>query len=70
MNPLARYLDKTRLTQTQFSRRFGIANSQVSNWLHGNRRPSLDAAFRLEDATDGAIPARAWMKKKTRRLAA
>ena len=30
----------------------------------GKRRPSLDLAFRIEDATDGAVPARAWVREK------
>ena len=30
----------------------------------GKRKPSLALAFRIEDATDGAVPARAWVREK------
>ena len=70
MNPLATYLQRTELGQSQFAKQFGFSATQVSLWLHGKRRPSLDEAFRLEAATGGAIPAKAWLKKRIRKLAA
>jgi transcriptional regulator with XRE-family HTH domain len=59
-NPLKRYLKQTKLSQKQFALVTGSQEGQVSAWVRGVRRPSLDEAFRLEAATKGAIPAAAW----------
>jgi transcriptional regulator with XRE-family HTH domain len=69
MNPLAKYLDDTGLSQTQFAKRCGFPLSDVNGWFKGYRRPSLDAAFRMEKATGGAIAARAWVKSSGKRAA-
>ena len=39
----------------------GISASYLSDMKKGNRVPSLVVAFRIEDATNGAVPARAWI---------
>ena len=69
MNPLVRYLDDTGQSQTQFAARLGFPLSNVNGWFKGHRRPSLEAALRMEKATGGAIPAGAWMKKNGKRAA-
>lgn len=60
MNPLKRYLKRAKLSQRQFALSTGSQEGQVSAWVRGIRRPSLDEAFRLESVTKGAIPASAW----------
>jgi len=41
----------------------GISQSYLSDMKKGNRSPSLRVAFAIEDATDGAVPARSWLKQ-------
>jgi transcriptional regulator with XRE-family HTH domain len=60
VNPLKRYLRRTGLSQRQFAIITESQEGQVSAWVRGLRRPSLDEAFRLEAATKGAVPASAW----------
>lgn len=62
MNPLARHLDRTGLSVSQFAKRHGFNVVTVHGWARGSRNPSLGAAFRLERVTDGEIPAAAWVK--------
>jgi transcriptional regulator with XRE-family HTH domain len=69
MNPLVKYLDRTGLTQTQFAKQCGFPLSDVNGWLRGYRRPSLDAAFRMEKATGGGIAAKSWTKSNKKRAA-
>ncbi|MEI7705623.1 MAG: helix-turn-helix transcriptional regulator [Deltaproteobacteria bacterium] len=64
MNPLTKYLDRTGLSQTQFARQYGFPLTTINGWFDGTRRPSLDAAFRMEKATAGAIPASSWVSRK------
>jgi transcriptional regulator with XRE-family HTH domain len=69
MNPLTKYLDATGLSQTDFARRCGFPLSVVNGWFKGHRRPSLDAAFKMQKATGGAITAQAWTKVNGKRAA-
>lgn len=39
----------------------GISPSYLSDIKKGNRVPSLRVAFAIEDATQGAVPARSWV---------
>lgn len=39
----------------------GISPSYLSDMKKGNRVPSLRIAFAIEDATQGAVPARGWV---------
>lgn len=39
----------------------GISPSYLSDIKKGNRVPSLRVAFAIEDATEGAVPARSWV---------
>jgi transcriptional regulator with XRE-family HTH domain len=41
----------------------GISQSYLSDMKKGNRSPSLRVAFAIEDATNGAVPARSWLKQ-------
>jgi hypothetical protein len=41
----------------------GISQSYLSDMKKGNRSPSLRVAVAIEDATDGAVPARSWLKQ-------
>jgi DNA-binding transcriptional regulator YdaS (Cro superfamily) len=39
----------------------GVSPSYLSDMKKGNRVPSLRVAFAIEDATQGAVPARGWV---------
>jgi DNA-binding transcriptional regulator YdaS (Cro superfamily) len=39
----------------------GISQSYLSDMKKGNRTPSLRVALAIEDATNGAVPARSWV---------
>jgi transcriptional regulator with XRE-family HTH domain len=41
----------------------GISPSYLSDIKKGYRAPSLRVAFAIEDATQGAVPARSWVKE-------
>lgn len=41
----------------------GISPSYLSDIKKGNRVPSLRVAFAIEDATQGAVPARSWVQQ-------
>lgn len=57
---LRRYLDETKQKPRDLSRAARIDESLLSRWLHGDRRPDLDNAIRLERHTQGKVPASAW----------
>lgn len=67
--PFACYLTKHGLSQRKFSRLCRLTQSTISLLARGVRSPGLAAAFAIERATDGAIPASSWAKaKKGRRV--
>lgn len=65
VSPLAQFLESNELSQAQFSRRFGFNIVTVNDWVRGRRSPSLASALRIERATAGAIPVKAWLKKRS-----
>ncbi len=44
--------------RVEVARRIGISRSYMVEIASGTKRPSLDVAFKIEDATGGAVPAR------------
>ncbi len=64
MNPLAKYLSAKSATgqrQADAARAFGISQSYLSEIASGQKRPSLDTAFRIERKTGGEVPASSWV---------
>jgi len=47
-------------TQAAWAAQIGISRGHLNDILHGNRRPSLDLALKIEIATGGAVPVQAW----------
>lgn len=75
VSPLKRYLDKHGLTQRQFARISGLAESQIHEyctWTPGGegRRPGIDAAIDIERASGGELPVRVWYRRRLRAMAA
>src|SRR5262245_24226764 len=58
------WLDRTRLTQEQAAARIGIHRVHLNQFLTGERRPGLDTAILIEDAT--GISVRTWQHPRFR----
>jgi len=56
---LSEALEKRGWSQTRLKRELKTANA-ASYWVHGDRRPSLEAALRLRDLLK--IPVDAWVE--------
>lgn len=50
-------------SQTELSRRIDASTGIVSRWLAGQRKPSLEMAFRIEVAA--GLPAESWVDDPT-----
>ena len=48
---------------TALAQAVGMSPSYLSDMKKGNRVPSLKVAFAIEDATQGAVPARGWVQQ-------
>ena len=59
MEQLRTYLKKHKANV--LAEAIGISPSSLSDIKKGNRVPSLRVAFAIEDATEGAVPARSWV---------
>ena len=59
MEQLRTYLKKHKANA--LAEAIGISPSYLSDIKKGNRVPSLRVAFAIEDATEGAVPARSWV---------
>jgi transcriptional regulator with XRE-family HTH domain len=62
-------LDELGWTQSDLSECIGVAPGVVSHWLSGDRVPSLEMAFRLQDSAV-AIPANVWRESSRSKPAA
>ena len=62
MKTLAQYLaEKGRGAAAQLARDTSLGESQIMRLARGGV-PLVTTAFRIEDATGGAVPARAWVE--------
>lgn len=61
MEKLKSYLAQTRMKQSDFAAKAGIAPSYLSDILSGRRNPSLATAGRIASATRGKVPLSAWV---------
>lgn len=51
MQQLRRFLEQRELTQEAFADQVGVTQGQVSNWLTGKKRPSLDNLLSIASIT-------------------
>ena len=49
------YLEKTRLTQKEFSSLVGVSQSHVSNIMGGVKNPSIQLINKIETLTKGEV---------------
>jgi len=59
---LQAWLKAADVTAAELARRLEYDPSNLNKLLKGTIRPTLDMAFRIERATDGQIPASAWVE--------
>jgi transcriptional regulator with XRE-family HTH domain len=59
-NRLAQYLTESGVSQAEFGRLAGISSPMICEYVSGKRRPGLDAAFAIERASGGEVPASYW----------
>ena len=57
---LTEYLSDQSLKPTQFATSLGVEPSTIIRMVNGERRPSLDMALRIEEATEGKVTTRDW----------
>ena len=55
MNALARYLQSTDTTQSEFAERAGLAQWDVNRVVNGERKASVRIARAVVKATDGEV---------------
>lgn len=58
---LIEFLKRERMTQSMFGQICGVARSTINQYISDQRRPPLEEAFRIQDATNGEVPARTWL---------
>ena len=61
MEKLKQYIAAQGISSRAFAQSVGLSSAGLHGLLHGRNIPSLPVAFRIEDATGGAVPARAWV---------
>lgn len=64
MTQLRAYLTQKNIRQSALAEMLGVSNGYMSQIINGDKRPSLDLAFKIEDATGGAITARSWVDEE------
>lgn len=75
MNPLARWLARAGLTQTEFGARIGVDQGDVSRYVRwgtgapGTRAPGRWIRQAIEQATGGAVSAKSWDRPSRKKAA-
>jgi hypothetical protein len=59
-NILSDWIDSTGRTRKDVAIQLKVAPGHLDQLCASRRRPDIDLAFRIEDLTDGAVPARFW----------
>jgi transcriptional regulator with XRE-family HTH domain len=54
------WMEAKGLSQAKAGELLGVRSGTVCRWVTGQRRPTVDMAFRIEEATGGAVPASSW----------
>lgn len=70
VTPLSEWLDRNenKISRTELADRLNLLRGQVDRYARGDRKPSLDLAFDLEEVTravtggDDVLEARRWWK--------
>jgi transcriptional regulator with XRE-family HTH domain len=57
---LQAYLEAENIPDSVFAKRVGVAQSTILRLKRGERKPSLDLAQRIYEATNRAVPPSEW----------
>ena len=60
MTPFQTYVRDCGRTQRALADTLEISRPHLSLLISGKKRPSLDLAIRIEQLTEGAVPATSW----------
>ena len=63
---LAQFLDATELRQCDFAQAVEVSPWQISHLINWRRKPSLDLAQRIDELTQGTVPATSWQGRPQR----
>jgi transcriptional regulator with XRE-family HTH domain len=61
MTQLRDFLAITKTKQSDLAKRLGVSVAYMSELVNGSKSPGYELAFRIEDATGGAVSARSWL---------
>ena len=61
MTQLRDFLSATKTKQSDLARRLGVSVAYMSELVNGSKTPGFELAFKIEDATGGAVSARSWL---------
>lgn len=61
MTQLRAYLTQKKIRQSALAEMLGVSNGYMSQIINGDKRPSLDLAVKIEDATGGIVTVRCWV---------
>lgn len=62
--PLALWLGEHGISPWEFAKTISADRKSVIGWARGTSIPSLIYAFRIEQATNGGVPAASWLGTK------
>ncbi|MBL8922822.1 MAG: hypothetical protein JNJ54_28495 [Myxococcaceae bacterium] len=58
---LSHWLARSGVNRGEFATKLGMERTSFDRYARGERVPDVRLAFRIEDLTDGAVPARSWV---------
>jgi DNA-binding transcriptional regulator YdaS (Cro superfamily) len=61
---LSTYLAQRELSYAAFARLVGADRARIQRCATGDRSPGLRLALAIEQATEGAVPAAAWLRRR------
>lgn len=63
MSLLQAYIAASGTKQSALAETLGVSRGYLSELVGGTKKPSLDLAFAIQRATDGAVPASSWVEE-------
>lgn len=52
------YLESRQFTYKEFAKMADVTPQTIYNYIHGRRKPTLEVALRIEEATKGKVSAK------------
>lgn len=67
MNKLAEYLLKRGIMQRYIAEKIGVSQNTFSSWVKGKSVPSIEFAYLIEKATNGAVTVYDWVSEESKK---